>query len=76
MQELSVFYHIAVYVLLAVFRRVYQTTENEFIECFQDEKKIVTESNHNKAPFFACMVDESADISEETQYKETKSVKQ
>lgn len=53
---------------MGFFRGLSKTIQNELIECFQDELIKVIESDINLAPFFACMVDETTDISEKTQF--------
>lgn len=52
---------------MGFFRGLSKTIQNELIECFQDQLKNEIESKINQAPFFACMVDETTDISEKTQ---------
>ena len=52
---------------MGYFRGVSKTIQNELIDCIQEEIQGFIEKKINNAPFFACIVDETIDITEISQ---------
>lgn len=52
---------------MGYFRGVSKTIQNELIECIEEEIQDFIGKRINEAPFFACIVDETTDITETSQ---------